>query len=82
MSVPPSVEAREKTGERTPQIPFFPHYVLHDVMWWYVALAVLAALALFLPWERGIKADAFAPVCPTPCAQSQDAGTDASRPYC
>jgi quinol-cytochrome oxidoreductase complex cytochrome b subunit len=32
------------------------------VMWWYVALAVLAALALFLPWELGKKADAFAPV--------------------
>ena len=64
MSVPPSVEAREKAGEPTPQIPFFPHYVLHDVMWWYVALAVLAALALFFPWELGIKADAFAPVPP------------------
>jgi cytochrome b6 len=62
MSVPPSVEAREKAGARTPQIPFFPHDVLHDVMWWYVALAVLAALALFLPWELGTKADAFAPV--------------------
>ncbi len=31
-------------------------------MWWYVALAVLAALALFLPWELGKKADAFAAV--------------------
>jgi len=31
-------------------------------MWWYVALAALAALALFLPWELGKKADAFAPV--------------------
>ena len=62
MSVPPSVEKREKAGEVTPQMPFFPHYVLHDLMWWYVALAVLAALALFLPWELGTKADAFAPV--------------------
>ena len=64
MSVPPSVERREKAGERIPQIPFVPHYVLHDVMWWYVALAVLAALALFLPWELGKKADAFAAVPP------------------
>jgi cytochrome b6 len=62
MSVPPSVERREKAGEATRQMPFFPHYVLHDLMWWYVALAVLAALALFLPWELGRKADAFAPV--------------------
>ena len=56
MSVPPSVEQREKAGEPIPQMPFFPHYVLHDVMWWYVALAVLAALALFSPWELGTKA--------------------------
>lgn len=62
MSVPPSVEARENAGEPVPQEPFFPNYVLHDVMWWYVALAVLAALALFLPWELGTKADAFAAV--------------------
>ncbi len=62
MSVPPSVEKREKAGEKIPQEPFFPNYVLHDVMWWYVALAVLAALALFLPWELGRKADAFAAV--------------------
>ena len=62
MSVPPSVEKREKAGEKIPQEPFFPNYVLHDVMWWYVALAVLAALALFLPWELGKKADAFAAV--------------------
>jgi cytochrome b6 len=64
MSVPPSVERREKAGEKTPQMPFFPHYVLHDLMWWYVALAVLAGLALFFPWELGKKADAFAPVPP------------------
>lgn len=64
MSVPPGVEKRQKAGEKIAQIPFVPHYVLHDLMWWYVALAVLAALALFLPWELGRKADAFAPVPP------------------
>jgi cytochrome b6 len=64
MSVPPGIEKREKAGEKIGQIPFVPNYVLHDLMWWYVALAVLAALALFLPWELGKKADAFAPVPP------------------
>jgi cytochrome b6 len=64
MSVPPSVEERAKAGATIPQMPFFPHYVLHDLMWWYVALGVLAALALFMPWELGRKADAFAPVPP------------------
>lgn len=62
MSVPLSVEQRAQAGEKIPQEPFFPNYVLQDVMWWYVSLAVLAALALFLPWELGRKADAFAPV--------------------
>jgi cytochrome b6 len=62
MSVPLSVEQRERAGEPIRQMPFFPHYILRDVMWWYVALAILAALALFAPWELGRKADAFAPV--------------------
>ncbi len=31
---------------------------------WYVALAVLAALAAFYPWELGTKADPFAVVPP------------------
>jgi quinol-cytochrome oxidoreductase complex cytochrome b subunit len=64
MSVPPSIEKQEKAGATIPQMPFFPHYVLHDLMWWYVALGVLAALALFMPWELGKKADAFAVVPP------------------
>ena len=62
MSVPLSVEKRHKAGEPVREMPFFPNYVLRDVMWWYVAVGVLAALALFMPWELGKKADAFAPV--------------------
>jgi quinol-cytochrome oxidoreductase complex cytochrome b subunit len=62
MSVPIAVEQRQRAGERIPQMRFFPNYVLRDVMWWYVALAILAALALFSPWGIGRKADAFAPV--------------------
>jgi cytochrome b6 len=62
MSVPIAVEQRQRAGEPIRQMRFFPNYVLRDVMWWYVALAILAALALFAPWEIGRKADAFAPV--------------------
>lgn len=64
MSVPISVEERMKNGERIPQMPFFPNYILRDVLAWYVALALLAALALFYPWELGQKADPFAVVPP------------------
>lgn len=64
MSVPLKIEQRLKQGEHLPQMPFFPNYVLRDVMVWYIALAVLAALAAFYPWELGRKADPFAPVPP------------------
>ena len=62
MSVPLHVEQSLKPGERVRTMPFFPNYILRDVLAWYVALAVLAALALFDPWELGKKADAFAAV--------------------
>jgi cytochrome b6 len=64
MSVPIGVERRLKPGERLPQMPFFPNYILRDVLAWYIALAALAALAAFYPWELGTKADAFAVVPP------------------
>jgi cytochrome b6 len=62
MSVPPSIERRVKAGEKLREMPFFPNYILRDVLAWYVALALLAALAAFYPWELGTKADPFAPV--------------------
>ncbi|MEZ5293490.1 MAG: cytochrome bc complex cytochrome b subunit [Vicinamibacterales bacterium] len=64
MSVPPGVERRVAAGERLKQMPFFPNFALRDVVGWYIALALLAALAAFSPWELGVKADAFAPVPP------------------
>ena len=64
MSVPPGVERKLKPGERLPQMPFFPNYILRDVLAWYVVIAVLAALAAFYPWELGTKADPFAAVPP------------------
>jgi len=64
MSVPPGVEKALKPGARLPQMPFFPNYILRDVLAWYVVIAVLAALAAFYPWELGTKADPFAVVPP------------------
>ncbi len=61
MSVPPSVEAEAaRTGRRTPTMPFVPHFALRDVFGWTVALALLAGLSAYLPWELGTKADMFA----------------------
>jgi len=64
MSVPIEILRRQRHGEQVRQMPFFPDYVLRDVLVWYVALALLAALAAFYPWELGRKADPFAAVPP------------------
>ena len=58
MSVPPSVERR---GGATRSMPFVPNFLLRDIVGWLCALAILAALAAFLPAELGRKADPFAP---------------------
>jgi len=61
MSVPPGVERRIAEGkEPARSMPFFPTFLLHDLMGWYAALGVLGALAAIFPWELGTKADAFA----------------------
>lgn len=62
MSVPLKVEWRLRAGARLRSIPFFPNYLMRDMLAWYVALALLAALAAFYPWELGRKADPFAAV--------------------
>jgi cytochrome b6 len=58
MSVPMSVE---KSGAPARTMPFFPNFLLRDMVGWLAALAGLAALAAFLPAELGRKADPFLP---------------------
>ena len=43
------------------RIPFYPHFMLRELIVWLGMLAVLVGLATFLPWELGHKADPFAP---------------------
>jgi cytochrome b6 len=62
MSVPPSVERAIAEGRAEARsMRFFPHFLLRDIIGWYVALGVLGALAAIFPWGLGIKADPFAP---------------------
>ncbi len=62
MSVPPGVEKAIKEGRQPARsMPFFPNFLLRDIMGWYAALGVLGALAAIFPWELGTKADPFAP---------------------
>jgi cytochrome b6 len=61
MSVPPSqIEASSKRKS----MPFFPFFLLRDLLGWLVALGLLVALAAIFPWELGEKADPFAPAPP------------------
>ncbi len=56
MSVPLSMENKQKTGE-----PFFPNVFYKDMMIWLLVLGVVATLAVMLPPEIGLKADPLAP---------------------
>jgi cytochrome b6 len=58
MSVPLSVRENEK---KCPPMPFFPNFLLRDLVGWLSALAALAALAAYYPAELGLKADPFKP---------------------
>lgn len=61
MSVPPGLErAARIEGSRIRSLPFVPHFLLRELFGWTVALALLAGLAAFYPWELGAKADPFA----------------------
>jgi quinol-cytochrome oxidoreductase complex cytochrome b subunit len=41
-------------------MPFFPNFLLRDLLLWLIVLNILAILAVFFPSELGRKADAFA----------------------
>jgi cytochrome b6 len=57
MSVPPDVEAE---GGPKGSMKFFPNFLVRDLMGWLAALAILAAMAAFVPAHLGVKADPFA----------------------
>ncbi len=48
-------------GKELKTMPFFPNFLLKDLLLWLVVLNLLAILAVFFPWELGQKADPFAP---------------------
>ncbi len=58
MSIPPGVVKKQR---RIKMMPFFPNFLLRDLLGWVVALGCLVAIAALFPWELGVKADPFAP---------------------
>jgi quinol-cytochrome oxidoreductase complex cytochrome b subunit len=60
MSVPPKLEKAIAEGrEQARTMPFFPNFLLRDMIGWYAALGLLGALAAIFPWELGTKANPF-----------------------
>ena len=51
----------ERSQEPRRSMPFFPNFLIRDLVGWLAALAILAALAAYIPAELGAKADPFAP---------------------
>jgi cytochrome b6 len=59
MSEPLGSEDSPAQEQKT--MPFFPNFLLRDLLLWLIVLNLLAILAVFFPWELGKKADPFAP---------------------
>jgi cytochrome b6 len=55
------IEWQENPPREKSTMPFFPNFLLRDLLFWIVLLNVLAVLAVFFPWELGEKADPFKP---------------------
>jgi len=59
MSMPMHLE--KATEGEVKKMPFFPNFLLRDLLLWLIVLNVLAILAVYFPWELGKKADPFMP---------------------
>jgi len=55
------LEAENHVASSRKTMPFFPNFLLRDLLLWLLVLNLLAILAVFFPWELGKKADPFAP---------------------
>ncbi len=61
MRVPLSVA--KQSGVRK-QIPFFPNFLLRDLVGWLLGFMLRATLAVRFPWELGAKVDPLTPAPP------------------
>lgn len=54
------IESLQSTLKKR-SMPFFPNFMLRDLIIWLIVLDILIALSVFFPWELGTKADPFSP---------------------
>ncbi|MGA2298509.1 MAG: cytochrome bc complex cytochrome b subunit [FCB group bacterium] len=58
--IDPPEEWEHKPESEKAYMPFFPNFLLRDLLVWLIVINILAILAVFFPWELGHKANAFA----------------------
>lgn len=51
---------KELPDREKKQIPFFPNFLLRDLLLWLIIINILSILAVFFPWELGVKANELA----------------------
>ncbi|NUQ65946.1 MAG: cytochrome bc complex cytochrome b subunit [Pirellulales bacterium] len=59
MSIPEGTATRHGGAGRVPAMRFVPDFLLRDMVGWFIALGLLAALGALFPWELGEKAEPF-----------------------
>jgi cytochrome b6 len=59
MAVPENWEQMPEVSRR--KIPFFPNFLMRDLLLWLLIINILSILAVFFPWELGKKAEELAP---------------------
>jgi cytochrome b6 len=59
MSAPENWEELPESSKK--KIPFFPNFLIRDLLIWLIIINILSILAVFFPWELGKKADELAP---------------------
>ena len=53
--------AHQNGQETKKPMPFLPNFAMRDMVVWLIVLDLLILLSVFVPWDLGIKADAFSP---------------------
>lgn len=55
------VHFQQMDESKKKRMPFFPNFVLRDILLWVIVYNLVVLMAVFYPWELGVKADPFAP---------------------
>jgi len=60
MTSPALLDWEELPESKKIHIPFFPNFLMRDLLIWLIIINILSILAVFFPWELGKKAEELA----------------------